>query len=130
MVCEFHEGIMANRFTRELNLGRRQGLGFVAAEALAGPGAIGLTTAPRSRAQPPAAATALPKFDVASVKPLDQLWRDVGPSRSGGRITWKTDLRDKEARADDPPAPVPEWLRVGPAESSVIDHVEKAPTEN
>jgi uncharacterized protein (TIGR03435 family) len=33
------------------------------------------------------------KFDVASVKPVDQPWLEVKPKRSGGRITWSTDLR-------------------------------------
>ncbi len=31
-------------------------------------------------------------FDVASVKPVDQDWLQIAPERSGGRITWATDL--------------------------------------
>jgi uncharacterized protein (TIGR03435 family) len=46
-----------------------------------------------SPAQSQTAATALPKFEVASVKAVPQPWPEMRPKRSGGRITWTTDLR-------------------------------------
>jgi uncharacterized protein (TIGR03435 family) len=58
------EGIMTNRFTRDLTFGKKLLLAAVALVAVAGPIAIGLTNAPQGRAQSP---TAL-EFDAASVK--------------------------------------------------------------
>jgi bla regulator protein blaR1 len=69
------EGIMANRFTRELNSGKKLLLAVVAVVALAGPMVIGLMNPQRSRAQSHAGKQ--PSFDVASVKP--------SPPPTGGR---------------------------------------------
>jgi uncharacterized protein (TIGR03435 family) len=58
------EGIMTNRFTRELSFGKKMLLAAAALVALTGPIVIGLTNPTRSRAQ---AQAAPPAFDVASV---------------------------------------------------------------
>jgi uncharacterized protein (TIGR03435 family) len=73
------EGIMTNRFTRELNFGKKALLATVAVMAVAGPIMIGLMNPPRSRAQVQNAP--LPSFEVASVKPTAP--SDVPRSRSG-----------------------------------------------
>jgi uncharacterized protein (TIGR03435 family) len=39
-----------------------------------------------------AAQTTPPRFEVASVKPIEQEWLEMRPRRSGGRIAWRTDL--------------------------------------
>lgn len=57
------EGIMANRFARELGFGKRMALVAAAIIAISGPVAVGLLDAPRGRAQ------ARPEFEAASVKP-------------------------------------------------------------
>jgi uncharacterized protein (TIGR03435 family) len=62
------EGIMMNRLVRELMFGRKLLLTLAAMVAVAAPFAIGLLSPTRSRAQPQTE-TALPKFEVASVKP-------------------------------------------------------------
>jgi len=59
------EGIMANRFTRELNLGRKLLLAVVAMVAVAGPIAIGFTNLSAQGGSPQV------KFEVASVRPHD-----------------------------------------------------------
>jgi uncharacterized protein (TIGR03435 family) len=71
------EGIMTNRFTRELTFGKKLLLAAVAVVAVAGPVAVGLTNAPQGRAQSPAGSdqratqstgtTAL-EFEAASAK--------------------------------------------------------------
>jgi uncharacterized protein (TIGR03435 family) len=73
------EGIMTNRFTRELNFGKKALLAAVAVMAVAGPIAIGVMNPPRSSAQ--AQIAPLPSFEVASVKPTAP--SDVPRSRSG-----------------------------------------------
>jgi bla regulator protein BlaR1 len=60
------EGIMTNRFTRELSYGKKMLLTVVAMLAVAGPIVISLTNPARSRAQSQTAP--LPSFEVASVK--------------------------------------------------------------
>jgi bla regulator protein BlaR1 len=61
------EGIMTDRFTRDLNFGKKMLLAAAALVALTGPVVIGLTNPTRSRAQ--AQSGPLPSFEVASVKP-------------------------------------------------------------
>jgi len=38
------------------------------------------------------ATQAQPAFDVASIKPSESAWLQISPQRSGGRISWQTDL--------------------------------------
>jgi uncharacterized protein (TIGR03435 family) len=59
---------------------------------LAGLGIAALLHAPRSHAQPRPQAVAPLSFEVASVKAISQPWLETAPTRSGGRITWSTDL--------------------------------------
>jgi uncharacterized protein (TIGR03435 family) len=62
------EGIMTNRFTRNLSYGKKILLATAAIVVIAGPIAVGLLNPPRGRAQSKAGQTA-PTFEVASVKP-------------------------------------------------------------
>jgi uncharacterized protein (TIGR03435 family) len=66
------EGIMANRFTRKLNFGKKLLLAAAAAVAVAAPTVIGLMNPPQSRAQAQPAGTQNaappPAFEVASIK--------------------------------------------------------------
>jgi uncharacterized protein (TIGR03435 family) len=57
------EGIMTNRFTRELSFAKRLLLASAAVLAIAGPVTVGILHAPRVRAE------GHPKFEAASVKP-------------------------------------------------------------
>ena len=84
------EGIMTNRFTRELTFGRKLLLTVAAVAAVSGPIVIGLLNPPHGRAQ--TQATAPPSFEVASVKTIRQTWIDNAPTRSPGRFTWTTNL--------------------------------------
>jgi bla regulator protein blaR1 len=64
------EGIMTNRFARNLSFGKRLMLAAVAVAALTGPFVVGIVTAGAQTAPPPATApSAMPRFDVVSVKP-------------------------------------------------------------
>jgi uncharacterized protein (TIGR03435 family) len=83
------EGIMTNRFTRELSYGKKMLLTVVAMAAVAGPVVIGLINPPRSRAQAQTAAATAPTFEVASVKPAspDQRSRDFR-TYPGGRLSF------------------------------------------
>jgi uncharacterized protein (TIGR03435 family) len=86
------EGIMTNRFTRELNFGKKLLLAVMATAVLAVPIVIGLMNPARSRAQ---AQTAVPpSFEVASLKAINSAMRQMGPARSPGRFTWTTGLQD------------------------------------
>ena len=86
------EGIMTNRFTRELSYGKKVLLTVVAMAAVAAPIAIGLMNPPRSRAQAQTIAVQdssskeLPEFEVASIKPSKQDGSSWG-CLPGGRIT-------------------------------------------
>jgi uncharacterized protein (TIGR03435 family) len=90
------ESIMTPRLTQQLEPGKKLLLALLAVAAIAGPIAIGVLHPSRIHAQTAAqsqAQTAAPlSFDVASVKPVDQPWLQVFPQRTGGRITWTTDL--------------------------------------
>ena len=74
--------ILTRRAGMRLSVARWMLLSAAALVALAIPLAIGVLHAQ----------AALPTFDVVSVKPVDQPWLQVRPARSGGRITWTTDL--------------------------------------
>lgn len=52
-----------------------------------------LSSVPSCLAQPKTPQSALLHFEVDSVKPVDQGHFETKPHRSGGRITWTTDLR-------------------------------------
>ena len=86
------ETIMTPRLARHLNLGKKLLLASLGIAAVAGPIAIGLLHAPRSRAQSQPRTAAPLAFEVASVKPLDQTWIEILPHRSGGRVSWKINL--------------------------------------
>jgi len=86
------ETIMTPRLARHLNLGKKLLLAALGVAAVAGPIAIGLLDAPRSRAQSQPRTAAPLAFDVASVKVLDTPAVEKYLHRSGGRITWRTDL--------------------------------------
>lgn len=81
------EDIMMSRFTRELTLGRKLLLSFMAIAATVAPISVGLLSPWRGRAQEQSAGTGLPRFELASVKP----GRTNGPFSSdtlpGGRFT-------------------------------------------
>jgi len=88
------EGIMTNRFTRELSYGKRLVLGAVALAAVAAPIAIGLVSPPRGWAQSRSGGAA-PVFEVASVKPAGpfvpgaQYGMRGGPGTDDpGRLSW------------------------------------------
>ena len=72
------EGIMTNRFTRNLSFGKKVLLAAVAIVAMAAPIVIGLMSPPRGWAQSRSGRTA-PVFEVVSVKP-------AGPFVPSGRI--------------------------------------------
>jgi bla regulator protein BlaR1 len=86
------ESIMTTRFAQRLEPGKKLLLALLAIGAVAGPIAIGMLHPARIRAQSQAQTAAALSFDVASVKPVDQPWLQVFPQRTGGRITWTTDL--------------------------------------
>ncbi|MDR3699630.1 MAG: hypothetical protein P4L56_08355, partial [Candidatus Sulfopaludibacter sp.] len=76
--------IMAGRVAHRLTFPKRLLLAGAAVGALAVPLAIGILNAQ---------AAAPLKFEVASVKAVDQPWLETRPTRSGGRIYWSTDLQ-------------------------------------
>ena len=76
------EGIMTNRRALDLNLVRKAALTLAGLAAIALPLAAGIVTAPYLRAQ----SAVLPKFEVASIKPIDTarcdpLTAQVSPGR-------------------------------------------------
>jgi uncharacterized protein (TIGR03435 family) len=73
------EAIMANRMALRLNLARKVALAVAGIVALASPIIVGIMNAPHARAQ--SAADALPKFEVASIKPCKD---NAGGGRKGG----------------------------------------------
>ena len=85
-------GIMAGRARRPLEPAKKLLLIALGAAAVAAPIAIGLAHPPKLRAQSPPQTAAPLSFDVASVKVSDLPYLVVTPKRSGGRITWTTDL--------------------------------------
>jgi uncharacterized protein (TIGR03435 family) len=76
------ERMLAHRAARRRECGKQLLLAGLAIS-------LGLLHPPPSHAQPQAAPLS---FDVASVKALTQSWFETAPKRSGGRITWTTDL--------------------------------------
>ena len=82
---------MTPRRAQQLEPGKKLLPALIAIAAVAGPIAIGVLHPSRIHAQSQQAAAPL-TFDVASVKPVVQPWLQVAPQRSGGRITWTTDL--------------------------------------
>jgi hypothetical protein len=83
---------MTPRRARQLEPGKTLLLAPIALAAIACPIAIGVLRPSRIHAQPQPQTAAPLAFDVASVKPVAQPWLQVAPQRSGGRITWTTDL--------------------------------------
>jgi bla regulator protein BlaR1 len=76
--------ILSGQVAHSLTLPNKLLLATAAVAAIAVPLAIGVL-----RAQ-----TAAPlKFEVASVKAVDQPWLETRPTRSGGRVYWSTDLQ-------------------------------------
>jgi bla regulator protein BlaR1 len=76
--------IMGGRVAHRLTLPKRLLLAAAAVVAIALPLAIGILHAQ----------TIVPvKFEVASVKAVDQPWLETRPTRSGGRVYWSTDLQ-------------------------------------
>ena len=75
--------IVAGRTVHNLTFAKRVLLAIAGIVAVAGPVAIGILHAQ---------AAAPLKFEVASVKAVNQPWLQIRPDRSGGRITWSTDL--------------------------------------
>jgi bla regulator protein blaR1 len=88
------ESIMTARAAPQLRPGKKLLLTVFAIAAVAGPVALGMLHPSRTHAQTqPEPRTAAPlSFDVTSVKPVEQPWLQIAPQRSGGRITWTTDL--------------------------------------
>jgi uncharacterized protein (TIGR03435 family) len=86
------EGIMANRFTRELTLGKKTLLTATALVAIGAPVGIGVMTAQPSHAQShgelAAAAGAAPAFEVASVKPSSPRAVGVRMRRDPGLVNF------------------------------------------
>jgi uncharacterized protein (TIGR03435 family) len=83
--CVRHEAQLcrSNRFSDSTDLpGKKLLLALLIIVAVAGP----------IHAQSQLQTAAPLSFDVASVKPVAQPWLQVVPQRSGGRITWTTDL--------------------------------------
>jgi len=79
------EGIMTNRFIRELGFGKRVLLTLLAAAAVGAPMVVGVIHPPRLRAQPG------PAFEVASVKPASSRAPGIGCSGGPGTTdpgTW------------------------------------------
>ena len=76
--------IVSGRVAHRLTIPKRLLLAAAAIGAIALPVAIGILHAQ----------TAAPlKFEVASVKAVDQPWLETRPTRSGGRVSWSTDLQ-------------------------------------
>ncbi|MGA3235016.1 MAG: M56 family metallopeptidase [Bryobacteraceae bacterium] len=86
------QSIMTPRLAPQLEPGKKLLLALLTIAAVAGPIAVGVLhpTRIQARSQPQTAAPL--SFDVASVKPVDQPWLQVFPQRTGGRVTWTTDL--------------------------------------
>jgi len=76
--------IVSGRVAHRLTLPKRMLLAAAAVGAIALPVAIGILHAQ---------AAAPLKFEVASVKAVDQPWLETRPTRSGGRVYWTTDLQ-------------------------------------
>jgi bla regulator protein BlaR1 len=86
------ESIMTPRLAQQLQPAKKLLLAMLTIGAVAGPVAIGVLHPSRIHAQSQAQTAAPLSFDVASVKPVSQPWLQIAPQRSGGRITWTTDL--------------------------------------
>ena len=82
------EAIMKNRIVRRLDFTRKAALALAATAALVVPVAIGVMNAPAIRAQSLAAAAAIPRFEVASVKPTlnwsDYVSQEIAAGRTSG----------------------------------------------
>jgi uncharacterized protein (TIGR03435 family) len=81
--------ILSRRSGHALEPGKKLSLATLGIAAAAVPLAIGLAHPARIRAQ----TAAPPRFEVASVKVSALPYLAVAPQRSGGRISWTTDLR-------------------------------------
>jgi uncharacterized protein (TIGR03435 family) len=84
------EGIMANRFTRKLNFGKKLLLAAVAAAAVSGPFLLGVANGGAQTKTP----APLPKFEVASVKRTAFTGQTAAERNRGwGDATGKVNLR-------------------------------------
>jgi uncharacterized protein (TIGR03435 family) len=106
------EGIMANRFTRKMNFGKKLLLAAAAVVAVACPFLFGVVN---GRAQTKMAAHALPRFEVASVRPSATAMGQLAAERIASASTSNVSqtLQSSPARAPDqpPPAAPPERRR-------------------